>query len=322
MGTVDQWWREWAPYWENVEDRHLSALVTESFIDGCRSPVLVVGAGQGLVVEALRTRGFDVTGVDRTREMVSEAKRRRDLDILCADARSLPFAGERFHSVIISTGVLDYVDDPELIRGVLEESFRVLRRGGPLFAAFFQLPRPVEEALRGIGVIQGQEYHMGRLFELQAGVLHPLRGAMKIARWTRRSLLPTLVDFIRLGLSVPPELMADHRKTRAVFSHAEADGVAAEELRRSVPDVIPYRREREVRELFERAGFPCGGVEHHEDCLVAQCRRLLRRPARPRTYRRRSARESASWSVRTEEISKRYKGAATKAVDWKIQFAK
>ena len=55
-----------------------------------------------------------------------------------------------------------------------------------------------------------------------AGVLHPIRGAKKIAKWTDRKLLPTLVDFIKLGFTIPSELKEDHRKVEAAFERLGA----------------------------------------------------------------------------------------------------
>lgn len=316
--TLDEWWKAWAPYWEQVEDRHLSVFVSEQFVEGVESPTLVVGAGQGLIVEHLRQRGLDVLGIDQCLEMSQEARRRRGLDIVGADVARLPFRDEHFATVIVSTGVVDYSVDAEDITAILEESFRVMKRGGTLFVAFYQMPRAIEETLRRIGVIQNQEYRMSRLFELRPGSmnpLYPIRGARKIARWTGRHFLPTLASFIKLGLTLPHEIRTLNQEVDALLQRAAGDGASLGALRKVVPDRVPYRREREVRELFERAGFPCSHIDQHDDCLVARCQRLTRRRARPRTYGRSGARESASWIVRTEEISKRYSGATKKAVD-------
>lgn len=316
--AADEWWRAWAPYWEHVEDRHLSVFVTDGFVESVESPTLVIGAGQGVIVEELKKRGLAALGVDRSLAMAREARRRRELDLVGADAERLPFCDEHFRTVIVSTGVVDYSADAESIMAILEESFRVMRRGGTLFVAFYQMPRAVEETLRRIGVIQGQEYFMSRLVELRLGGVEPLqpfRAARKITGWTGRHFLPTFASFIKLGWTLPHEVRADYQEVDALLQSATADGADPGALRAVVPDRIPYRREREVRELFERAGFPCGRIDHHDDCLVARCQRLTRRRARPRTYGRSGARESAAWVVRTDEISKRYSGAPKKAVD-------
>ena len=313
VGRGEPWWRLWAPYWEHIEDRHLGVFVTDSFADTVVEPVLVVGAGQGLVVERLKRHGVRATGVDRSRPMLEMAARRRSLEMPLADARALPFATESFETVVVSTGVVDYTADTEAIGQMLEEVMRVLRPRGTALVAFYQLPRPIEAPLRSIGVIQGGEYHMRRLFEIQA-TRRLIVSARRIARWTGRPLLRATVDFIKLGLAVPASLCRDAESVKQIYREAAAAGVDPERLRQAVPERIPYRGEREVRELFERVGLPCGRIERRDDCLIARCRRLSKR-RQVRQFRREGPRASSAWVVRADRVSKHYSGAALKAVD-------
>ena len=54
------------------------------------SPVLVVGAGQELLVAELQAKGFKCDGVDLSSEMIKHARSRRGLDLIQADASALP----------------------------------------------------------------------------------------------------------------------------------------------------------------------------------------------------------------------------------------
>jgi ABC-2 type transport system ATP-binding protein len=300
-------WRR-APYWVHVEDEHLDALVAGGLDEGLAPPLLVVGSGRGLVVEHLRGRGLAAWGVDA-------GALAGGLDLVRAAPTSLPYPDQRFATVVLSTGVLDTLDDQGRVNDVLGEAFRVLRSGGTLMALFYQLPRAVEEELRHLGVILGTTYHARRLFDLQAGPLRPLGGAREVSRWSGRGLLPAMIGYLRFRLAHPPELDAERVSAADAVRRASSAGIELAELRRELPEVLPYRREREVRELFERAGFPCGSVEHHADSLVVKCQRLTRRRARVRTYGRTSPRSSAEWVVRTTDVSKQYPGSAKKAVD-------
>jgi ubiquinone/menaquinone biosynthesis C-methylase UbiE len=96
--------------------------------------VLEVGCGTGVLTRVLAglpevhaVIGVDVAAslLDRARELAP------DLEFLQADARSLPFADERF-DVVVFDSTLSHVPEPER---ALAEAFRVLRPGG-LLAAF------------------------------------------------------------------------------------------------------------------------------------------------------------------------------------------
>ena len=113
--SLEKWWRAWAPYWEEIEDRHLGVFLTEKLLENMKSPVLVVGAGQGLVVEHLRKRGFAVDGIDLEKEMIFQAKKRRSLVFVRADAAALPFENDHYQTVIIATGVADYISETAVI---------------------------------------------------------------------------------------------------------------------------------------------------------------------------------------------------------------
>lgn len=57
-----------------------------------RQPVLVVGAGQGLIVEELRRQGLRCDGIDLSARMMEYARVRRGLTLVRANATAMPFA--------------------------------------------------------------------------------------------------------------------------------------------------------------------------------------------------------------------------------------
>jgi ubiquinone/menaquinone biosynthesis C-methylase UbiE len=99
--------------------------------------VLDVPCGFGRHSVALAAAGYRVVGVDRSPTLLAEAERRAGdgdgggLELVRADYRELPFAGERFDAALNLFSSLGYLGDADDTR-VLAEIRRVLRPGGRL----------------------------------------------------------------------------------------------------------------------------------------------------------------------------------------------
>ena len=101
--------------------------------------VLDVATGTGLVAAELLRRGFRVTGVDQSPEMLAVAHRRfgDKVELINASAESLPLDAESFDHLTY-TYLLRYVPDPG---ATLAELVRVVRPGGMVAALEFGVPR-------------------------------------------------------------------------------------------------------------------------------------------------------------------------------------
>jgi demethylmenaquinone methyltransferase / 2-methoxy-6-polyprenyl-1,4-benzoquinol methylase len=101
--------------------------------------VLDVATGTGLVAARLRQRGFRVTGVDQSPEMLAVARRRfrDDVPLVHASAEALPLASGSFDHLTF-TYLLRYVVDPA---ATLAELARVVRPGGTVASLEFGVPR-------------------------------------------------------------------------------------------------------------------------------------------------------------------------------------
>jgi demethylmenaquinone methyltransferase/2-methoxy-6-polyprenyl-1,4-benzoquinol methylase len=100
--------------------------------------VLDVATGTGLVAAELMRRGFRVTGVDQSSEMLASARRRFDdrVELVEASAESLPFDDASFDHLTV-TYLLRYVEDPG---ATLAELARVVRPGGIVASLEFGVP--------------------------------------------------------------------------------------------------------------------------------------------------------------------------------------
>jgi demethylmenaquinone methyltransferase/2-methoxy-6-polyprenyl-1,4-benzoquinol methylase len=127
--------------------------------------VLDVAAGTGLVAAELLRRGFRVTALDQSPEMLSVARSRLGAraDLVEGSADALPFEDGSFDHLTF-TYLLRYVDDPS---ATLAELARVVRPGGVIASLEFGVPggpaRP--------------------LWELYVGAVLPLAGHMLRRGW-------------------------------------------------------------------------------------------------------------------------------------------
>ena len=103
--------------------------------------VLDVATGTGLVAAALLDRGFRVTGLDQSPEMLARARTRfgDGVQLVEASADALPFPAESFDHLTF-TYLLRYVEDPG---ATLAELARVVRPGGVIAMLEFGVPRGI-----------------------------------------------------------------------------------------------------------------------------------------------------------------------------------
>ena len=100
--------------------------------------VLDVATGTGLVAAELVPRGFRVTGVDQSPEMLASARRRfgAQVELVEASAEALPFGDASFDHLTV-TYLLRYVEDPAT---TLVELARAVRPGGVVASLEFAVP--------------------------------------------------------------------------------------------------------------------------------------------------------------------------------------
>jgi len=98
--------------------------------------VLEIGCGTGLITREIALKAGHVTGIDVSKRMLDmarsnlEASGSKNVELILADAYSLPFGRDSFQ-IVICCNVLHIVKEPEMI---LREAARVLSPGGRLVA--------------------------------------------------------------------------------------------------------------------------------------------------------------------------------------------
>lgn len=103
----------------------LAAILKEN---GARS-VLEVGVGTGRIAVPLAERGFQITGIDISKEMLRNLReKRRDIRVLLAESSALPFRPSSFDAILFSH-ILHLVPDS---RAAIRAAVECVRPGGLL----------------------------------------------------------------------------------------------------------------------------------------------------------------------------------------------
>src|SRR5579884_496376 len=263
MADVAQFWNVWAPYLSYIENNALDVTAIQKLDSVISDPVLIAGAGQGLLVEQLQKSGHKVVGVDLSPQMVSYALTRRGLTLIEADARRLPFADGIYSTTIIATGVVDMLHDEGQIGLIVNEARRATQDGGKVLVAFYGVHPAAERFARLIGVITGGVLHQKKMYELTR--LSPGETLKTLRNDYQIGVLRALKEALILQFSLPP------REKRAVRKLAEllksADDPQA--LINAAVD-MPYRTEHDIRALFTRLQLPLFRLFALGTCSVAQ----------------------------------------------------
>lgn len=181
--TTEETWNARAEIWEAVEHFGLQLSDLEVLDSPIPPPVLVVGAGQGVLMEGLLKRGNVVAGVDSSQRMIERAKERRGLHIEHGVAESLPFGDNQFASAIVVTGVLHPCEVSRNGR-CLAECFRVVAPNGNVVLAFQCLSRRLRRVAQELGYVCGSVQDHDRVVALWKVYPELVRCARLISKWT------------------------------------------------------------------------------------------------------------------------------------------
>lgn len=106
------------------------------------SKILDVGCGNGRLLESLKIKNVQYTGIDTSSKLISLAKTNfadyKLARFLVGDALSLPFENDTF-DYVVSIAVLHHIPSHKLRRQVVSEMDRVLKKGGEMTISVWNL---------------------------------------------------------------------------------------------------------------------------------------------------------------------------------------
>ncbi len=257
-------WDALAPYHAAIENSYLDLPSLRQIIHEIQGPVVVVGAGQGLIVAEIRKRGFPCDGVDLSPEMIRYAKLRRGIQLVQADARAMPFPDRTYQTVIYATGVVDFTDDEAGIRAMLTEGRRIAAGAGKVFVAFYRFSPAQENFLSKVGLLSN---HVIALREsLGLYLLNPARMVTWVANRAGVSRLRALALVLRLSaLTTRQERRMTFRMRTIVRKMANPESFIS-----AAAEKHPYRDAPEIRRLFNRLEIPMKRLETCSSCFMVQ----------------------------------------------------
>jgi ubiquinone/menaquinone biosynthesis C-methylase UbiE len=259
-----KFWDVLAAHHAALENNYLELASLRRILGDVRSPVLVVGAGHGLLVAELQAKGFQCDGVDFSSEMILHAKSRRGLDLIQADATALPLGDATYETIIFATGVIDFNGEEEAIGRMLSEGRRAAKPGGKMFVAFYRFSPALENALTRLGLLSDHVLLHRRCLETY------LMTGPQMFRWVMKSSgsgwLGTMSLMVRLVVSGTLREKAATLKMRQIIRRMEHPQAFIQ----AAPERQPYRGEAAIRRLFDRLRIPIQKLRTLATCWIVQ----------------------------------------------------
>lgn len=247
---MSPWWNryfdtgylvEFAPLFDLEQERLQVARLVELLALPAGSRVLDLACGQGRHAHLLAEAGFDVDGVDLSRELLKRARERgvgATLRYTRGDMRRLPLRWRgRFDAVVnlfTSFGFFDdAADDAKVIRGVA----RVLKRGGVFVFQAGSRDGLSDRFLAGDAWTNAD----GTVVE-QRRAFDPVTGILSVrATWTRKRRVERREHHIRLYTATR---MAELMDGAGLVLESAWDGFADRPLTRRSHEMLLVARKR------------------------------------------------------------------------------
>ena len=264
MNEESRFWDALAAHHAAIEDNFLDLASVRSIMGEIRSPVLVVGAGQGLLVAELRSQGFQCDGVDFSAEMIRHARSRRGIELIQADAAALPLSDATYETIIYATGVIDFCGDEQLIRKMHKVGQRVLKPNGKIFVAFYRMSPALEDFLTKVGLLSDSVLRHRQ--SLETYLLTPAQMLRWVMRKAGTGWLGAVALMLRMAAFGTFREKLTTFKMQRIFRTIENPQAFIQ----SAPEMQPFRNEAEIRRLFGRLCIPIKEFRTLATCWIAQ----------------------------------------------------
>jgi len=115
--------------------------------------ILDLGCGAGTSTKYLKSKGYDVIGLDISHLFMSTASQQQQApDYVCASAESIPFADNTFDAV----GANSFIEHVPDVEKVIREMYRVIKPGGKLIFHGPNLLSPLVPLVKAVRALMGQ----------------------------------------------------------------------------------------------------------------------------------------------------------------------
>ncbi len=253
-----------APHHSKIENSYLDLPSVRRIIHDIHQPALVVGAGQGLIVVELLRQGIQCDGVDLSSEMVRFAKIRRGLDLVQADACTMPFGKGTYRTIIYATGVIDFMMDEAQIRVVLQEARRIAVDSDNIFVAFYRFSASTEDFMMKLGLLNNNILRFKEILEIYR--LNPVQAFGWAAKKAKVSYLRAAIWSLRSWAFSSWQEKRNAFHMQKIFARANM----GEAWIQAAPEKQPYRNEAEIRNLFGRLAIPIKHLRAFSHCYIVQ----------------------------------------------------
>jgi ubiquinone/menaquinone biosynthesis C-methylase UbiE len=264
MKYCSDFWNALAPFHAEVEDSNFDLASVRRLLPEIESPVSIVGAGHGLIVAELRKHGYECDGVELSSEMVRQAKLRRGIELVQADAKAMPFSAASYETIIYATGVVDFTADEDEIRAMLTEGRRLVKQSGKVFVAFYKASAAQEDFLKMVGVIG--DHSLAFRESLEVYLMNPLQMVGWVERRAGVGCFHATIALLRVAGCCTMQERRNTLRMKRVFRRIGD----LRSLINAAPDKLPYRNEREIENLFQRLGIPIKQLTEFGSCRVVR----------------------------------------------------
>jgi ubiquinone/menaquinone biosynthesis C-methylase UbiE len=264
MTCSSEFWDALAPHHSAIENSYLDLPSLRRIVHEIHQPVLVVGAGQGLIVADLQKKGLQCDGVDLSAEMIRYAQIRRGLALIQADAKAMPFGKGTYRTIMYATGVVDFMSDEEEIRVILNEARRITGHSGNIFIAFYKLSVATEDLLARLGLLRNNILRFREILEIYR--LSPIQAIAWAAKRAKVGYLRAAFWSLRSWAFSTWQEKRNAFHMQRIFAKANR----AETLIQAAPEKQTYRNEAEIRNLFTRLAIPIKQLGAFGSCYMVQ----------------------------------------------------
>lgn len=264
MSYCSDFWNVLARFHAEVENSNFDLPSVRRLLPEIGGPVLVVGAGHGLIVAELRKHGYECDGVDLSSEMIRQAKLRRGITLVQADAKAMPFPTASYETIIYATGVVDFTAEEDEIQAMLREGRRVVKKSGKVFVAFYRASAAQESFLAMVGLLSNGKVALRQSLEIY--LMNPAQMVGWVARRAGLGRFRATIALLRVSaLCTMQEKMTTLRMQR-VFRKIDDP----RSLIDAAPEKLPYRNQKEIENLFMRLGIPIKQLSAFGSCWVVR----------------------------------------------------